>query len=598
MPRYDYLIVGSGIAGLYAAILAREHGSVLVLTKGSIEEANSRWAQGGIAAPIGPGDSAEKHLRDTIEAGAGLVDEEAARILTSEAADRIRDLVALGVEFDTLHGEIALGMEGAHSQPRILHAGGDQTGARIELTLSSVARMEGVTVCEYTAATEIMLEGARAAGVRAVDVRTGEFAEYGARFVVLATGGAGQMYAHSTNPQVATGDGIAIAYRAGAEVQDMEFVQFHPTALRLPGVQPFLISEAVRGEGGLLRDVNGERFMAQYDERAELAPRDVVARAIVDRMRRTDADHVLLDVTHLDGSHIAARFPQIYRFCLDAGVDITREPIPVSPAAHYTMGGVRTNVWGETTIRGLYAAGECACTGVHGANRLASNSLLETVVFAKRVVQRTIESPETCAEPTPRALDLSEARSAEAPTLTKAALQELMWRNVGIVRDGGSLSRAGAALAAWEAIIAGRRRSGVAGAGGPTDVRAAGDGGGAGAGGVARRALPPGLSGGEGGVAAAARVSALRHQSGLTDVTSTEFRMRRPRTGASWFWLAYLYISAVTVGACGDEGTASPDVSPSESPSATVARNDPHSSRRRPPRSQCRQTYPTVRPTR
>jgi L-aspartate oxidase len=467
---YDYIIAGSGIAGLYAALLAKEHGSVLVVTKGSIEDTNSRWAQGGIAAPIGPGDSPEKHLQDTIEAGAGLVDKEAARVLTSEAAARIQDLVRLGVPFDTLHGEIALAREGAHSAPRILHAGGDSTGAHIELTLSSVARQEGITVLEYTIATALTRSpspasrerGAYSAasreggtsqvgGIRALDTRTGEVREYQGRHIVLATGGAGQMYAVSTNPQVATGDGIALAYRAGAEIMDMEFVQFHPTALRLPGVQPFLISEAVRGEGGILRDTSGVRFMPGYDPRAELAPRDIVARAIRDRMLATGASHVLLDITHLEAARVAARFPQIYRFCLEHGLDITRQPIPVSPAAHYTMGGVRTNTWGETTLRGLYACGECACTGVHGANRLASNSLLETVVFAHRVVRRTVEAPGGAAQPAPQAASLREAGPAETPYLTRERLQSLMWQDVGIVRDGGPLARAAALLAFWEA---------------------------------------------------------------------------------------------------------------------------------------------------
>ncbi|MGH2349372.1 MAG: L-aspartate oxidase, partial [bacterium] len=473
---FDYIIVGSGIAGLYAALLAREHGSVLVLTKGSIDDCNTRWAQGGIAAPIGPDDSAESHLRDTIEAGAGLVDEEAARVLTSEAGARIQDLVRFGVPFDTQHGEIALAREGAHSVPRVLHAGGDSTGAQIELTLSSLARQSGVTVLEHTIATSVVLraagysarsfdtsgragrgaeQDARAAGIRALDTRTGEVKEYACRHLILATGGAGQMYRVSTNPAVATGDGIALAYRAGAEITDMEFVQFHPTALRMPGVQPFLISEAVRGEGGVLRDVDGERFMPEYDPKAELAPRDVVARAIVERMEVTGADHVLLDVTHLERGHVIARFPQIYRFCLDAGLDITREPIPVSPAAHYTMGGVRTNVWGETTLPGLYACGECACTGVHGANRLASNSLLETVVFARRVVQRTVESPGGSAPETPDARDLSEPVAAEAGPPTREAVQSLMWEDVGIVRDAEGLGRAKAALGAWDAALAG-----------------------------------------------------------------------------------------------------------------------------------------------
>ena len=233
----------------------------------------------------------------------------------------------------------------------------------------------------------------------------------------------------------------------------MEFFQFHPTALRLPGVQPFLISEAVRGEGGVLVDADGARFMPEYDERGELAPRDIVARAILERMQRTGADHVYLDVTHLPGALVIARFPQIYRFCLDHGLDITRESIPVSPAAHYTMGGVRTNVWGETTVPGLYACGECACTGVHGANRLASNSLLETVVFAKRVIHRTLESPGTSTPGTPDAIDLSEAHPAEAPALDREALQSLMWECAGIVRDAESLTRAKATLSAWQAML-------------------------------------------------------------------------------------------------------------------------------------------------
>ena len=472
---YDYVIIGSGIGGLYAAIQAREHGSVLVVTKGSIDDCNTRWAQGGIAAPIGAGDSAKEHLRDTIEAGAGLVDEEAARVLTSEAAARIEDLVRLGVPFDTSEGEIALAREGAHSQARVLHAGGDSTGAHIELTLASLARQEGITVLENTIATEIVKgEAPNSArptsaskraergvyGIRALNTKMGEASEYSCLHLILATGGAGQMYRVSTNPAVATGDGIALAYRAGAEVTDMEFVQFHPTALRLPGVQPFLISEAVRGEGGTLRDVRDERFMPEYDERAELAPRDVVARAIVDRMAETGADHVLLDVTHLERGHVIARFPQIYRFCLDAGLDITREPIPVSPAAHYTMGGIRTNVWGETTLAGLYACGECACTGVHGANRLASNSLLETVVFAQRVIQRTVEAPGGSAPGTPGALDISDPAASESGPPAREAVQSLMWDNAGIVREAGGLAQAKAALSAWDGALTRERSEG------------------------------------------------------------------------------------------------------------------------------------------
>ena len=459
ITHHDYIIIGSGIAGLYAALMAKAHGSVLVLTKGSIDDCNTQWAQGGIAAPVGPEDSPETHLRDTIEAGAGLVDEDAARVLTSEAPSRIHDLVRYGVPFDTVEGQIALAREGAHSLPRVLHAGGDSTGRHIELTLSSLAQQEGITVLENTIATEILLDdssltrstgdGPGVRAIRARNTQTGETTDYSCRFLILATGGAGQLYRVSTNPEVATGDGIALAYRAGAEVMDMEFFQFHPTALTLPGVRAFLISEAIRGEGGILRDVNGEPFMAEYDERAELAPRDIVARAILDRMQKTDADHVLLDITHLDSSLLIARFPQIYRFCLEQGVDMTKDPIPVSPAAHYTMGGVRTNTWAETTIPGLYACGECSCTRVHGANRIASNSLLESIVFAGRAVQRTVDSPTTFATPTDNTVDLGEPEPGEAGNPTREALQSLMWDDVGIIRNAASLTHARTVLSAW-----------------------------------------------------------------------------------------------------------------------------------------------------
>jgi L-aspartate oxidase len=450
---YDYIIVGSGIAGLFAALQAREHGTVLILTKGSIDECNTRYAQGGIAAPIGHDDSPRLHLEDTIAAGAGLVDIEAARVLTEEAADRIHDLVSFGVPFDTLDGEITLGREGAHSLPRILHAGGDATGAHIELTLSSLAKMSRVTILEHCLAGRLLVDDGTLEGVEALDCRTHTGLQFACRFLVLATGGAGQLYKVSTNPAVATGDGVALAYRAGAEIADMEFFQFHPTALRMPGVQSFLISEAVRGEGGILRNAEGRPFMAEYHPSAELAPRDVVARAILAQIEATGTDHVFLDVTHLPPSRVTSRFPQIYRFCLDHGLDITRQPIPVSPAAHYMMGGVRTNVWGETNIRRLFACGETACTGVHGANRLASNSLLETIVFAKRVVERTLRPEPSATEPAPDAIPLSEAVAAEAPPLDLGALQTLMWEKVGIVRQGSGLAEAKALLAAWQATL-------------------------------------------------------------------------------------------------------------------------------------------------
>ena len=465
MRHFDYVIVGSGIAGLFAALSAREHGTVLILTKGSLDESNTKYAQGGIAAAVGPDDDPGLHLEDTIGAGAGLVDEQAAHILTNEAADRIADLVRFGVPFDSVDGEISLGKEAAHSRSRIIHAGGDSTGAHIELTLSDLARRSRVTILEYSQALDIEVENGAVTGISALDSRTNTSETFSCGHLILATGGAGQLFRVTTNPPVATADGIALAYRAGAEVQDMEFIQFHPTALRLPGAPVFLISEAVRGEGATLINADGRRFMFDYDPRAELAPRDIVARALVAEMQRTNTDRVYLDVTGLPPERTAVRFPQIMRYCAQYGLDITKDPIPVSPAAHYTMGGVRTNAWGETNLRNLYACGEIACTGVHGANRLASNSLLETIVFAHRIVARTLDYERS---PTPElegAISLpvrsstagAYSRSGNATAvagvdtaLSLAALQSLMWDKVGIVRDGDGLLEAATALAAWE----------------------------------------------------------------------------------------------------------------------------------------------------
>jgi len=453
----DYIIIGSGIAGLYTALLAKEAGSVLVLTKGSIEDCNTRYAQGGIAAPIGGNDSPELHLQDTIDAGDGLCDLEAVRILVTEAPDRIADLIKFGVPFDTLDGEIALTREAAHSVPRIIHAGGDATGEHIEVTLSRRVRMSSIKVLEYCLATQIILEAGKVKGVRALDCRTGLVEEYECRFVIIATGGAGRLFKYTTNSEVATGDGIVLAFQAGAEITDMEFFQFHPTAVRLPGVPPFLISEAVRGEGGILRNVEGYQFMSDYTPEAELAPRDVVARSILYEMRKTGSDRVFLDVTHIPARRVATRFPHIYRFCLDHGLDITKGLIPVAPAAHYLMGGVKVNTWGETNIDGLFAAGETACTGVHGANRLASNSLLEVVVFSKRIVEKTRDTANANQSAITTQADcyhLEERKKLKAvPRLNLSNLESLLWDNVGIVRSAEGLSRAVDVLANWQALL-------------------------------------------------------------------------------------------------------------------------------------------------
>ena len=452
MKHYDYIIIGSGIAGLYTGLLAQEYGSVLIITKGSIEDCNTRYAQGGIAAPISNLDSPQLHFNDTIAAGNGLCDTEAVRILSSEAAERIADLINFGVPFDTVHGEIALTMEAAHSVPRILHAGGDATGEHIELTLSERVRLSSIDVMEHCLATNIFVENGRVKSIETLDCNTGLQEHYSCRFAILATGGAGRLYRYTTNSEVATGDGNALAYRCGAVLTDMEFYQFHPTAIRLPGVQPFLISEAVRGEGGILRDVNTHRFMLDYASEAELAPRAVVSQSIVQQMIKTGSDRVFLDVTHISAKVIKTRFPNIYRFCLKHGLDITRDPIPVAPAAHYFMGGIKVNTSGETNIKGLFAAGETACTGVHGANRLASNSLLEVVVFSKRIVEHTREYREESPADT-EAIDhltLEERETVSTPSLNVPNLQNLMWEKVGIVRSGDTLAEAADILYSWQ----------------------------------------------------------------------------------------------------------------------------------------------------
>lgn len=444
--QYAVIVVGSGISGLFVALEARHLGPVLVLTKGSIDDCNTRWAQGGIAAAVGPLDSPDQHLADTIAAGAGLVDEEAARILCYEAPARIRDLVEYGVSFDSLGSEVALGREAAHSRARVLHAGGDRTGAEIETALSAAAQDRSITILDHTLVTRIVVEGGRARGVEAVALLTGEKERYEANAVVLGTGGAGQLFSHTTNPEVATGDGVALAFETGAEIADIEFYQFHPTALRVPGVPTFLISEAVRGEGAVLRNLAGEAFMRNYHPLADLAPRDVVARAIVREMRREGADHVVLDCTGLKSIDLAARFPAVFAYCRGAGIDIRVDPIPVSPAAHYLMGGVRTDTWGRTTIPGLYACGECACTGVHGANRLASNSLMETVVFGKRVVEHIAGGARGSAPSTADAIPLAPP-ATEPPS--HGALQSMMWACAGIERDAGGLEHGLATLSSW-----------------------------------------------------------------------------------------------------------------------------------------------------
>ena len=452
---YALIVIGSGISGLFVALEARHLGPVLVLTKGSIDDCNTRWAQGGIAAAVGPLDSPEQHLADTISAGAGLVNEEAARVLCYEAPARIRDLVTYGVAFDSLDGEVALGREAAHGRSRVLHAGGDRTGAEIETALSAAAMDPSITILDHTLATRLLAANGTVTGVEVVALQSGATEAYVAPTVVLATGGAGQLYSHTTNPDVATGDGIALAFDAGAEIADIEFYQFHPTALRVPGVPTFLISEAVRGEGATLRNARGEAFMQRYHPLGDLAPRDIVARAIVAEMRAEGTASVSLDCRGLKSVDLAARFPAIFAYCSEAGLDMRRDPIPVSPAAHYLMGGVRTDIHGRTTLPGLYACGEVACTGVHGANRLASNSLMETVVFGKRVVEHVETGEGGSATPRPGAVS-ADAPGTAAPT--HQDLQQLMWDCAGMERTGEGMTRALHVIGGWPAPVPARTR--------------------------------------------------------------------------------------------------------------------------------------------
>ncbi len=436
------------MAGLFTAIEASALGPVLLLTKAELHEGSTRHAQGGIAAAIGPNDSPEQHLADTIAAGEGLVDEAVARILVEEAARRISDLERYGVRFDSEGAERALGREGAHRHARVLHARGDRTGMAIETALAERVASGQVTVREHTLVTEILLEQGRAAGVRALDLASGSERLFEAGAVVLATGGAGAAFSHTTNPPVATGDGIALAFAAGAEVTDLEFYQFHPTAFRQAGAPPFLISEALRGEGAVLRNEQGEAFMARYHELADLAPRDVVARAVVTEMRASGADHVWLDSTSLDRVDPVERFPGIAAFCHERGIDLREAPVPIAPAAHYLMGGVRTDSWARTTVEGLYVCGESAATGVHGANRLASNSLLESVVFAKRAVEHLASGSggglAPCRDATPF------TPGAGVPP-DHAAVQRLLWEQAGVERSGDGLRAGLQRVGSWEA---------------------------------------------------------------------------------------------------------------------------------------------------
>lgn len=389
--KTDLLVIGTGIAGLFTAIEASEDRQVLMITKKTLLESNTRYAQGGIAAVTAEDDSPAYHMQDTLTAGAGLCREEAVEVLVSEGPQRVKELIGLGTAFDVENGELALTQEGAHSHRRILHANGDATGYEIVRALAKqVASHASIKVWDEHFVIDLITESGECRGAIVQEADGGRI-YVKADAVVLCSGGAGQLYRYTTNPEVATADGVAMAYRAGAEIRDMEFIQFHPTSLCYPGAPRFLISEAVRGEGAVLRNIRGERFMHKYHPQLELAPRDIVARAIVSEMELTNATQVYLDITHETPERIKLRFPTIYETCMNYGLDMTSDWIPVAPAAHYMMGGVKTDLQGESSIQRLFACGEVSSTGVHGANRLASNSLSEAIVFGKRIVARVRE---------------------------------------------------------------------------------------------------------------------------------------------------------------------------------------------------------------
>lgn len=438
----DVLVIGGGIAGLWCAYHAAPKGQVVVLNKGSFAEANTFWAQGGMAAPLAPSDAPEKHFADTIAAGAGLCDEDAVWVLVREAKGQVLALWEIGVPFDTDDGQLVLSIEGAHSVQRIVHAYGDATGRAVMETLPFVVETRGVRLYENAVAVKLLTYQGECVG--ALVVRDNQPEVWRAKVVVLATGGSGQLFAVTTNPQGATGEGIALAFEIGAEVADMEFVQFHPTALAVGEVPRPLISEAVRGEGAILLNAKGERFMLRYHPRAELAPRDVVARAIFTEMQETGMPYVWLDISHRGEDFVRERFPNIYRTCLERGFNIGREPVPVAPAAHYHMGGIRTDLWGRTNIPRLFAIGECACTGLHGANRLASNSLTEGLVFGYRAAQAMDEWLSSPLPPLPSELPSPPHWRGDPQVLRQ--VQQTMSELVGVVRWSEGLEKAVARL--------------------------------------------------------------------------------------------------------------------------------------------------------
>jgi L-aspartate oxidase len=439
--KFDTIIIGSGLAGLTAAYYASKHGTVAIITKSQLDTSNSYYAQGGIAGAIEDDDSPELHYQDTILAGRGLCEKEAVEVLVSEGRDRLLGLIEMGMKFDQKDGKFVLGLEGGHSKRRILHAGGDATGKEITcFMLNKVKEQKNITSFEYTAVTKLIIEDGECAGVQAMDFTSGKNIIFSGKACILATGGLSRIFSRTTNPHTATGDGIALAYEAGAQLADMEFIQFHPSALSIKNQDAFLISEAVRGEGAWLLNTRHERFMKEVHPLAELAPRDIVAFSIYRQMQKYNSPHIYLSLRHLDPEKIRTRFSNIYSKLKEFGYDMTTDLLPIAPAAHYMVGGIKTDLFGETNIPGLFACGEVASTGVMGANRLASNSLLECLVFGKRASEKAaLRKPLSNINSSQKTYLTNKVENEKEFLEIKNEIADLMSDNVGIVREGEKL---------------------------------------------------------------------------------------------------------------------------------------------------------------
>ena len=441
--EFDTVVIGSGLAGLTAAYHSSGFGRVAIVTKSELDTSNSYYAQGGIAAAITSDDSPDQHLQDTLTAGRGLCDKDAVEVLVNEGRDRVKELIDRGMKFDSKNGKYLLGLEGGHSKRRILHAGGDATGKELtSFILEKVKKQASVVPFEYLAVVKLLKNDNRITGIMALDFKTGENIIFKSKAVILASGGLSRLFARSTNPHTATGDGIALAYEAGAKIADIEFIQFHPSALYLPGKDAYLISEAVRGEGAWLLDQQGNRFMKNIHPLAELAPRDIVAYSIFQQIADSDSDFIYLSLKHLDAKKIKKRFYNIYLHLREMGFDLTKDLLPVAPAAHYMVGGIRTNLDAETNIKGLFICGEAASTGVMGANRLASNSLLECLVFGKRASEKAAK----LSWPEEDIINTEPVRINKKTEELYLSLQNqtasIMSRNLGIVRNKKAISLA------------------------------------------------------------------------------------------------------------------------------------------------------------